>query len=76
MDLNDQFQTEHLYLTERTCKVCRETKDLIDGFYKIRKNKYNLSSYSYECKKCTIIRISKSRKLLFKNNNLWEYPDW
>jgi len=76
MDLNDQFQTEHLYLTERTCKICGETKDLIDGFYKIRRNKYNLSSYSYECKQCTIIRVSESRKRGYKNNNMWEYPDW
>ena len=76
MDLGDQFETEHLYLTERTCKICGETKDLIDGFYKIRKNKYNLSSYSYECKHCTIKRITKSRKNSFKTKDLWEYPDW
>jgi hypothetical protein len=76
MDLGDQFETEHLYLTERTCKNCGETKDLIDGFYKIRRNKYNLSSYSYECKHCTIKRITKSRKKSFKTKDLWEYPDW
>jgi hypothetical protein len=76
MDLGDQFETEHLYLTERTCRVCGETKDLIDGFYKIRKKKYNLSSYSYECKYCTIKRVSKSRKSFYTKNTLWEYPDW
>jgi hypothetical protein len=76
MDLGDQFETEHLYLTERICRVCGETKDLIDGFYKIRRNKYNLSSYSYECKHCTIKRIKKSRKLYYKDKNIWEYPDW
>jgi hypothetical protein len=76
MDLNDQFETEHLYLTERICRICGETKDLIDGFYKIRRNKYNLSSYSYECKHCTIKRIKMSRKSYCKDKNIWEYPDW
>ena len=40
MDIDDQFGTEHLYLTERECRVCKKTKDLINDFYRIRKNKY------------------------------------
>jgi hypothetical protein len=75
MDLDDQFQIEHLYLTERTCKSCGETKNLIDGFYRTRKNKYNSSSYSYECKECTIKRVTISR-ITTKIFNRWEYPDW
>jgi ferredoxin-like protein FixX len=75
MDLDDQFQTEHLYLTERKCRSCGETKDLIDGFYKMRKNKYNLSSYSYECKECSIKRVISNR-MTNKVFDKWEYPDW
>ena len=75
MDVEEQFQIEHLYLTDRTCRVCGEIKNLIDGFYRTRKNKYQPSSYSYECKQCAKKRITKSRKE--RNNKLgWEYPDW
>jgi len=75
MDVDDHFQVEHLYLTERTCRTCGEVKDLIDGFYRTRKNKYQPSSYSYECKSCSIKRVISSRKK--KNKEvMWEYPDW
>jgi hypothetical protein len=75
MDVDDQFEVEHLYLTERTCRSCGEVKDLIDGFYRTRKNKYQSSSYSYECKSCSIKRVIESRKR--KNTfTSWEYPDW
>ena len=74
MDLDDQFDLEHLFLKERICRVCGEEKNLIDSFYLTRKNRGgNASSYSYECKLCTISRISKSRK---KRIVSWEYPDW
>ena len=74
MDLDDQFDLEHLFLKERICRVCGEEKNLIDGCYLTRKNRGgNASSYSYECKLCTISRISKSRK---KKLVSWEYPDW
>lgn len=76
MDVEESFATEHLLLTERKCRSCGEVKDLMDSFYKIRKNRYDLlSSYSYECKSCTIKRIQDNRKgksLSVK----WEYPDW
>jgi len=76
MDLEDQFSLEHLIFKERQCRTCHEIKDLIDGFYLIRKNKRNMpSAYSYECKTCTVKRIIKSRKkhLVFPE---WQYPDW
>ena len=50
MDLDDQFELEHLFLQERKCRVCGEQKNLIEGFYLTRKNrKAAASSYSYEC---------------------------
>jgi len=76
MDIEESFAVEHLFLTERKCRTCGEVKDLIDGFYRTRKNRYNLSSsYSYECKTCTVKRIIKSRKRK-DSNTFWEYPDW
>ena len=75
MDVDNQFELEHLYLTERTCRTCGQIKDLIDGFYRIRKNKYHSSSYSYECKKCTIKRVTGRRKGKLSNLD-WQYPDW
>ena len=76
MDIDDQFELEHLFLTERKCRVCGQTKDLIDGFYLTRKVRGTIpSAYSYECKDCTIKRITVSRmtNIVFDK---WEYPDW
>jgi len=74
MDLDDQFELEHLFLQERKCRVCGERKNLIEGFYLTRKNrKAAASSYSYECKPCTIKRIKERRN---KPINQWMYPDW
>ena len=53
-DFDQQLEVSHFVLSERKCRVCGKTKDLIDGFYLIRKNKSIQSSYSYECKTCTI----------------------
>lgn len=76
MDISEQFELEHLFLTERKCRVCKEKKDLIDGFYLTRKGRGDiLSSYSYECKMCTIKRITENRKKI-TNSYFWEYPDW
>jgi len=75
MDLDDQFDLEHLFLTERKCRCCGIIKDLTEGFYRTRKNNTISSSYSYECKECTIKRIKKSRKKKIHTSN-WEYPDW
>ena len=77
MDIEEQFEREYLFLTERTCRVCKETKDLIDGFYLTRKGRGGVASaYSYECKLCTIKRITESRKTTQKVISKWEYPDW
>lgn len=76
IDIDDQFELEHLFLTERKCRVCGKIKDLLDGFYLTRKNKGALpSSYSYECKECTIKRVVTSR-ITTKVYDKWEYPDW
>ena len=73
MELDKQIKLGHLLLSERKCRVCGETKNLLDGFYLIRKDRGALpSSYSYECKVCTIQRVIKSRK----SSNDWMYPDW
>jgi|TARA_B100000085_G_scaffold199506_1_gene183036 hypothetical protein len=76
MDVEDLFERSHLLLNDRRCRSCGEVKNLIDGFYLIRKNRENISSsYSYECKDCTKKRVSIARmnKRFFDR---WEYPDW
>ena len=75
MELDDQLKLGHLLLEERVCRVCRERKNLLNGFYRTRKNMNLLSSYSYECKECTVKRIKERRK---SNPNKvdWMYPDW
>jgi len=74
MDLDDQLSLGPLFLTDRKCRSCGETKNLVDGFYKKRSG-FNPSSYSYECKSCSIKRTLKRRK-----NKNWSpdhyYPDW
>jgi len=76
MDFEEQFELEHLFLTERKCRICGQTKDLIDGFYLTRRGRGDIpSAYSYECKICTIQRIKSSRKIKNKIEK-WEYPDW
>jgi hypothetical protein len=63
MNFDDQFDLEHLFLTERKCRVCEEIKDLLDGFYLTRRGRGDIpSSYSYECKECTKRRIINNRK--------------
>jgi hypothetical protein len=74
MDLDGQIRLGHLLLNDRKCRSCGEVKNLIDGFYKTRKGT-TASSYSYECKICTIKRIVETRKQ--KNPFVdWNYPDW
>ena len=75
MNLDDQVQLGHLLLQDRKCRTCGKIKNLIDGFYLTRKNRGTLpSSYSYECKLCTIRRILEKRKK--KPFADWSYPDW
>ena len=74
MDLDGQIKLGHLLLQDRKCRTCGETKDLIDGFYLIRKDRGMYpSSYSYECKECTKKRVVKNRQV---DGGSWAYPDW
>ena len=76
MDLDNQVDLEHLLFTERKCRICGEVKSLLEDFYLTHKNRNSLpSSYSYECKVCTIKRIVKRRKSN-SNEKEWYYPDW
>ena len=75
MNLEDQFKFEHLLLKDRKCRTCRMTKSLLDDFYLIRRTRGDLpSSYSYECKECTIRRVINAR--FADKPAVWEYPDW
>ena len=75
MDLDDQVTLGHLLLQDRKCRKCGEIKNLIDGFYRTRKERGTLpSSYSYECKVCTIKRIVSTKKKMEPKE--WTYPDW
>ena len=76
MNLDDQVELEHLLFTERKCRICGEVKNLIEDYYLTRKDRGSMpSSYSYECKICTIKRIVETRK---KRSPFvdWRYPDW
>ena len=60
MDLDDQLKLGHLLLFDRKCRSCGEIKNLVDGFYRTRKDRGPVaSSYSYECKNCTKKRVKK-----------------
>ena len=73
MELDKQVELGHLLLSERVCRTCGEQKNLLYSFYRVRKNMKLASSYSYECKECTIKRIRSKRKTDTTN---WTYPDW
>ena len=76
MDLDKQINLGHLLLTDRKCRTCGEIKNLIGEFYRTRKDRGPvLSSYSYECKDCTIKRVLEGKKNKIPKNE-WEYPDW
>ena len=74
MDLDEQLKLAHLLLEERKCRVCGETKNLLQSYYRVRKNVKLVSSYSYECKECTIRRIINNRKQ--SQPSVDGYPDW
>lgn len=62
---------DHLIFKERTCRVCGETKSLMDDFYLTRKDRGSVASaYSYECKECTKERVRKKTRIKDV------YPDW
>jgi len=72
MDLDSLITLEHLLFVERTCRSCGESLNLIEDFYITRRSKPTLpSSYSYECKNCTVKRIVSGRRSIEG-----DYPDW
>ena len=76
MSFDDEIEVEHLLFFDRKCRVCNKVKNLIDDYYLTRKDRKTLaSSYSYECKECTVKRITINK---IKGNvfGRWEYPDW
>jgi len=76
MEFDKQIKLGHLLLNDRKCRTCGEVKNLIDGFYRTRKDKGPVaSSYSYECKECTIKRIVENKKKKDPHTD-WTYPDW
>jgi len=65
--LDDELQTQHLFLIKRICRVCGEEKDLVADFYKCRKDPTLESSYAYECKGCAKKRtLNNYHKKSFK----------
>ena len=72
MNLDDQFDLEHLFLQERKCRSCGKVKDLLSDFYLTRRNRANRSAYSYECKECTKKRVRSIRRRERED----VYPDW
>ena len=75
MDLDEQIKLGHLLLQERVCRICGERKNLLHSYYRVRKIEKLASSYSYECKECTIKRITDRRKKSLHISD-WTYPDW
>ena len=76
MELDKQIKLGHLLLSNRICRICGEEKNLIESFYRTRKDRGPVaSSYSYECKICTIQRIVKNRQRESPFTE-WNYPDW
>ena len=71
MDLDEQLELAHLLLQERKCRVCGQEKNLIHGYYRTRKNVRLASSYSYECKECTVKRVCENnRRNRLKKNRI------
>ena len=72
MDLDGQIKLGHLLLQDRRCRCCGEVKNLVESFYRTRKDRGVVaSSYSYECKDYDKKNYGKQ-----KSDNRWEYPDW
>jgi len=76
MDLDKEIELEHLLFFDRRCRVCGKVKNLLEDFYLTRRDRGSFpSSYSYECKECTVKRTTENRKRP-KGIIKWEYPDW
>ena len=44
MDIDEEFSLSHLLLHERTCRSCGVEKNLVDNFYRTRKDRGPVSS--------------------------------
>ena len=75
MDFDDQVELEHLLFLDRKCRSCGIIKNLLNDFYRTRKDRTSASAYSYECKEYTVIRVTANR-MSNKVFDKWEYPDW
>ena len=62
MDLSEQFTKSDLLLEVRVCRTCNVEKNLLDEYYLSRKNPALASSYSYQCKTCTLKRVNTYNK--------------
>ncbi len=62
MELDDQLELGHLLLENRKCRVCHKDKHLLTDYYLCRKDPTLPSSYSYECKECTVKRTTAYNK--------------
>ena len=79
MSFDEDIELGHLLFFDRKCRVCGKVKNLLDDFYLSRKGKKILASaYSYECKDCTIKRITEKRKEEYNPVPRIKdvYPDW
>ena len=59
MEIDEQVTVGHLLLETRVCRVCQKEKNLVDDYYLSRKDPTLPSSYSYECKECTVKRTTE-----------------
>ena len=59
MEIDEQVTTGHLLLETRVCRICGKEKGLVDDYYLSRKDPTLPSSYSYECKECTVKRTTE-----------------
>ena len=44
MDISEEFSLGHLLLHERVCRTCGVEKNLVDNFYRTRKDRGPVSS--------------------------------
>ena len=64
MDLDDQVKFGHLLLHERKCRTCGERKNLIEGFYRTRKDRERFHHHSLMNVKTVQRRESRSHQIL------------
>ena len=73
MNIDEEFEFGHLVLHERKCRTCGKVKDLIDGFYLIRKSRGDIPRRTHMNVKSVLKRGVKTKR---RNNKEDIYPDW